>query len=84
MSTKQKTSKAPKRPNVWVVTRRNGFAVKAEGRRYTIADRLTQRSAVRIARTIAKEFGTELLVQGEHGQIRFRDSHGNDPFPPKG
>ena len=78
------TRSTPTRPNVWVVTRRNGFAVKVEGRRYTIADRLTQRSAVRIARTIAKEFGTELLVQNERGQIRFRDSHGNDPFPPKG
>ncbi|MDB4914705.1 MAG: hypothetical protein JWM95_2349 [Gemmatimonadetes bacterium] len=76
--------KKTKRPNVWVVTRRNGFAVKYEGYRRIIAGGLTQRAAVRIARTVAREFGSELLVQGESGQIRFRDSHGSDPFPPKG
>jgi hypothetical protein len=78
------TQRAPIRPNIWVVTRRDGFAVRMEGERVALMGALTQRSAVRIARVIAREFGTELLVQGEHGQIRFRDSHGNDPFPPRG
>jgi len=27
---------------------------------------------------------SELIVQGESGRIRLRDSHGFDPFPPKG
>ena len=74
----------PERPNVWVVAGRNGFAVKEEGRGRAIVVGLTQRAAVRIARCLASEFGTELLVQNEHGQIRYRDSHGNDPFPPRG
>ena len=26
----------------------------------------------------------ELLIPGRDGRIRARDSHGNDPFPPKG
>ena len=30
---KPRTTPPPRRPNVWVVTRRNGFAVKVEGRR---------------------------------------------------
>jgi hypothetical protein len=25
-----------------------------------------------------------LFIHGRNGQIRGRDSHGNDPFPPKG
>ena len=79
-----RTRSTPKRPNVWVVTHRDGFAVRLQGKRYATVRGLTQRSAVRIARCVAQEFGTELLVQGEHGQIRFRDSHGNDPFPPRG
>ena len=78
------TTSQPARPNVWVVAGRNGFAVKEEGRRRAIVARLTQGAAVRVARCLAKEFGTELLVQNEHGQIRYRDSHGNDPFPPRG
>jgi len=76
--------KAQQRPNVWVVTHRDGFAVRLQGKRYASIRGLTQRSAVRIARCVAREFGTELLVQGERGQIRFRDSHGRDPFPPAG
>ena len=84
MTTPHHTPPPPKRPNVWVVTRRTGFAVKVEGRRRPIADRLTERGAVRIARSIAREFGSELLVQNGLGQIRFRDSHGSDPFPPRG
>ena len=82
--TRIRTRTIPRRPNVWVVTRRNCFAVLLEGKRYATVGDLTQRAAVRIARTMAKEFGTELLVQNEHGQIRFRDSHGSDPFPPRG
>jgi hypothetical protein len=26
----------------------------------------------------------ELLIHGRNGQIRERDSHGHDPFPPQG
>ncbi|WP_143808521.1 DUF2188 domain-containing protein, partial [Pantoea rodasii] len=28
--------------------------------------------------------GSELLIHGENGRIRAKDSHGKDPFPPKG
>lgn len=84
MRTTQRSRAAARRPNVWVVTHRTGFAVRFEGRHCTLLRGLTQHSAVRIARVIARAFGSELLVQGEHGRIRFRDSHGNDPFPPAG
>ena len=84
MRTTQRSPAPRKRPNVWVVTHRTGFAVRFEGRQCTIVRGLTQQSAVRVARSIAREFGSELLVQGERGRIRFRDSHGSDPFPPAG
>ena len=82
--TRIRTRTIPRRPNVWVVTRRHCYAVLLEGKRYATFNDLTQRSAVRIARCLASEFGTELLVQNERGQIRYRDSHGSDPFPPRG
>lgn len=70
--------------NQHVVPRGNQWAVQSAGgeRATRIVD--TQREAIRIARGIAQNQGTELLVHGANGQIRSRDSHGNDSFPPKG
>lgn len=44
----------------------------------------TQREAINIARTIAENQRTELIIHGQNGRIRERDSHGNDSFPPRG
>nr|WP_293393876.1 DUF2188 domain-containing protein [Nevskia sp.] len=44
----------------------------------------TQREAVAAARDIARNQGTEMLIHGENGRIRERNTYGNDPFPPKG
>ena len=33
---------------------------------------------------IARNQQSELLIHGRNGQIRERDSFGNDPYPPKG
>lgn len=70
--------------NQHVVPRGDQWAVQSAGgeRATRIVD--TQREAVRIARDIAQNQGSELIVHGENGQIRYRDSHGNDPYPPKG
>jgi uncharacterized protein YdaT len=40
--------------------------------------------AVSRAREISRNQGTELIVHGRDGKIQSRDSHGHDPFPPKG
>jgi uncharacterized protein YdaT len=40
--------------------------------------------AVSRAREISRNQGTELIVHGRDGKIQSRDSHGRDPFPPKG
>jgi hypothetical protein len=44
----------------------------------------TQKEAIDRGREIARNQGTELFIHGRDGQIRERDSHGNDPHPPKG
>jgi hypothetical protein len=36
------------------------------------------------ARETARREQSEVIIQGEDGQIRERNSYGNDPHPPKG
>ena len=45
---------------------------------------VTQRLAIHIARWISRANRSELIVQNRRGQIRARDSHGADHFPPRG
>jgi hypothetical protein len=71
-------------PNVWVVHRGGRFSIKQQGSRDYIVPPISQRLAITIARLIARANGSELIVQGGRGRIRMRDSHGADPFPPKG
>jgi len=67
-----------------VVPKDGQWAIKAENssRATKVID--TQKEAISIAREIAKNQGSELFIHGKNGQIRERDSYGNDPFPPKG
>ena len=45
---------------------------------------LTQAEAIKIATNIAQNQKSELFIHGRNGQIRARNSYGNDPYPPKG
>ena len=44
----------------------------------------TKKEAVSVAREISRNQGTELQIHKENGQIQRRDSHGRDPYPPRG
>ncbi len=44
----------------------------------------TQKDAIDRAREISSNQHSELFIHGRNGQIREKDSHGNDPYPPKG
>lgn len=44
----------------------------------------TQKEAIQVGRTLAKESKAELVIHGKDGKIRKKDSFGNDPNPPKG
>jgi hypothetical protein len=70
--------------NQHVVPHDRGWAVKGVGAGKATSVHTTQREAIDAGRGIARNQGSELLVHGRNGQIRERDSHGNDPYPPKG
>ncbi len=61
-----------------------GWQAIGAGNTRATARTKTQQEAIEIARTIAKNQKSELLIHGKNGQIRARDSYGNDPHPPKG
>ena len=70
--------------NQHVVPHSSGWAVKGAGAAKATSVHSTQAEAISSARTIARNQGTELFIHNRQGQIRERDSHGNDPYPPKG
>lgn len=61
-----------------------GWQVKGAGNSKATKRTATQAEAVKIARSIAVNQKAELLIHGENGRIREKNSYGNDPFPPKG
>ena len=61
-----------------------GWQVKGAGNSRTTVRTETQKEAIDIARDIARNQESELFIHGENGRIRERDSHGHDPYPPKG
>ncbi|AUZ31604.1 MULTISPECIES: DUF2188 domain-containing protein [Bacillus] len=62
----------------------NGWQVKGEGNKKASSVHKTQKDAIAAGREVARNQGSELIIHGEDGKIRARDSYGNDPFPPKG
>lgn len=71
--------------NVHVTKRETGeWAVITEKseRAFRLAD--TQKEAIEIARDVAKNQQSELIIHGENGKIRQKDSFGNDPIVIKG
>lgn len=70
--------------NQHVTPHKEGWAVTGEGNSRAASVHSTQREAINTARQIARNNESELLIHGRNGQIRARDSYGNDPFPPKG
>ena len=67
-----------------VVPHANGWAVRGAGNVRATTVHQTQAEAISRARGIAQNLQSELLIHGRNGQIRERDSFGNDPYPPKG
>ena len=70
--------------NQHVVPHAGGWAVRGAGNERATSVHPTQSEAIGAARDIARNQQSELLIHGRNGQIRERDSFGNDPYPPKG
>ena len=43
-----------------------------------------KQDAVDWGRDLSRDRGSEFYIHGKDGKIQQKDSHGNDPFPPKG
>ena len=71
-------------PNQHVVPSNGQWAVRPEGGSRVTTRTDTQAEAIRVAREISRNQGSELFVHGRDGRIRERDSHGHDPYPPRG
>lgn len=60
------------------------WAVRGEGNEQATHVVDTQAEAIELGREIAKNQKSELLIHGMDGQIRARNTYGEDPFPPEG
>jgi len=69
--------------NQWVVRHDDKWAVKGEGNKKATKVTDTQKQAINVAKGIAQNQKSELIIQGRDGKIRSKDSYGNDPYPPK-
>lgn len=74
----------PKRNQHVVPHPKGGFGVKGAGNSRFTTRTNTQSEAIQIAREIAINQNSELFIHRPNGQIRARNSYGNDPFPPRG
>ena len=61
-----------------------GWDVKRGGAQRSSGHFNTKSEAVAVGRQISINQGTEFIIHGSNGRIQSSDSHGNDPFPPKG
>lgn len=69
--------------NQHVISYLNGWAVKGEGNSKPTKITKTKAEAEQIAREIAKNQKSELIIHNKDGKISDKDSFGNDPCPPK-
>ena len=70
--------------NVHVIKHEGGWAAKKEGASRASVVTPTQGEAIDAGRTFAQRERSELVIHGRDGKIRDKDSHGRDPYPPKG
>lgn len=70
--------------NQHVVPTDGGWGVRGQGNSRLTSVSESQASAIEAARDIARNQQSELFIHGRNGQIRERNSYGNDPNPPKG
>lgn len=70
--------------NQHVVPYKGSWAVRGAGNERVTSTHDTQAAAARAAREIAINQKSEVVIHRPNGEIRDRNSYGNDPFPPNG
>ena len=76
-------SKGPKTHHV-VPNPKGGWDVKRGGADRASSHHNTKQDAIDRGREISRNQNSELRIHKQNGRIGSSDSHGNDPFPPKG
>lgn len=72
------------RKNQHIVPHGDDWAVRGAGNKRVTSVHPTQKEAIERGKEIAQNQGAELLIHGENGRIREKNTYGSDPFPPKG
>jgi len=67
----------------WVVRHGDIWAVNGKGNKKATKVTDTQKEAIDVAKEIAQNQKSELIIQRRDAKIRSKDSYGNDPCPPK-
>ena len=70
--------------NQHVVTHNEQWAVKGENNSRATSIHTTQKAAINAAREIAINQRAEVVIHRPNGQIRDKNSYGNDPRSSKG
>lgn len=71
--------------NQHIMKRSDGnWQVKGEGARRASFVTTTHSEAIKLGRRICSNQESELIIHRRDGRIRAKDSHGHDPFPPRG
>jgi len=76
-------SKGPKTHHI-VSNPQGGWDVKRGGAQRVSSHHTTKADAISKGREISRNQSTELRIHNKNGRISSSDSHGNDPYPPKG
>ncbi|MCF8350513.1 MAG: DUF2188 domain-containing protein [Bacteroidales bacterium] len=70
--------------NQHIIKHPDGWAVKGAGNRKATKVAQTRKEMISKGRKIAKYQKSEVIIHGKNGQIREKDSYGNDPRKIKG
>ncbi|MCR9225653.1 MAG: DUF2188 domain-containing protein [Hyphomonas sp.] len=76
-------TKGPKTHHV-VPNPNGGWDVKRGGAKRVSGHYATKQSAISAGRKISQNQKTEFRIHNKDGRIAQSDSHGKDPFPPRG
>lgn len=69
--------------NQHVVPKDGKWAVRGAGNNRVTSTHSTQSEAIGAAKGIAQNQHSEVVIHRPNGQIRDKDSYGNDPCPPR-
>lgn len=73
-----------RKSSIHIVPRSNGWGIKSSGSSKASKVFSTKAKAFKAGRKSAIARRTELFVHNKNGRIGYKNSYGNDSFPPRG